>query len=79
MVMTCGSGRAAVPADAKTLGQVDFDEVAVLAAQLAEGIQSLDDAGATRPPRAHASRKRNNGDAPRGKGLETSGAVTIIH
>ena len=71
-------GSAAFLTDAKTLGQVDFDEVAIMAAEFAKRIQCLDDTGSARPARAHASRQRHHGNAPCGKGIETGRTMTII-
>ena len=71
--------RATLPAHSKTLCQMNFDEVAIAAAQLAEGIQSLHDTGSPCPPRAHATGKGNDSHPPRSECLQTKRTVTIIH
>ena len=58
--MTWGRVRAAEAARAAVAGQVYFEEAAVLAAQTAKGVKSLDDARAFRPTAAGATGKRNH-------------------
>jgi len=72
-----GKRAAALLADAKTLGQVNFDEVAVSSAKAAERIEGLDDSGAPGPASSYATGQRHHSDAPLGKGTETGGAIAI--
>ena len=68
--MTCGSGVPASATDAPALGEVDFDEGAMAAAESAEGMQRLDDARALRPTAADAAGQRHHGDGSLGEGFQ---------
>ena len=54
---------ARLAAGAQALGEVDLDEAAVAAAELAERVEGLDHARALGPAAAHAAGERNHGDA----------------
>ena len=70
--------RAALAAHAQALGQMRFDEVAMPSAQLAEGIERLDHAGALRPATAHAAGQGDHGDTPFGQRLHAQRAMPRI-
>ena len=65
----------AVPkaADAAALGQVDFEEVAMPAAESAEGVQCLDHAGALGPAAAVPAGQRQHGHSPAARAALAAG------
>ena len=56
-----GQRRAAEAAEAAALGQMDFEESAMPAAQLAEGVERLDDARAFGPAAADSAGEGDHG------------------
>jgi hypothetical protein len=56
---------------------MDFDEGAVTVAQLAEGIEGLDDASALGPATAGAAGQGNDGHRSVGQGIQAQFAIAV--
>ena len=71
-------GRPGLRGDPAALGQMDLEEVAILAVEAAEGVQGLDHAGPLAPTASAPRRQGQHGHfAPR-KGRPTKAAATVI-
>src|ERR1035437_9508955 len=70
--------RAAFAADAQALGQMQFDEIAMPPAELAERVERLDRARALGPAAAHSACERDHGDTSFGQRLHAECAMAGI-
>ncbi|SPE42576.1 hypothetical protein SBA3_620002 [Candidatus Sulfopaludibacter sp. SbA3] len=70
--------RTAFPSHARALGQMDFDEAAVLSVQFAERVERLHHTRAFGPAAAHTSGQRHHGNPALPQRLHAGGAIAGI-